>query len=323
MAAVWWLGLFLQGLVAPPAAAQHGIEIVGVRALGMGGAFVGVADDASAVYWNPAGLPVGAAAGATIGWDWFQVGNRSSPPAPGAWRQAGRLTSVGGWPLGLSQARFQTTRLSTGLDGQLVGDTLATAQWGVTLVQSLTEGFVVGTTLKYVRGRFTSAGVAGATLEDVLDTAEDLASDSEGRFDLDLAFMADMRRVRIGVVLKNLKEPTFADAAGTAITQERRARFGVAILPADGVTLAMDLDLDTVDLRDGLRRNLAVGGESRLGSRVAVRAGVRWSVEGARRLVSTAGGSIALRTGLWVDGYYAHGAADAARGFGVALRAAY
>ncbi|MCC6442883.1 MAG: hypothetical protein IT210_05425 [Armatimonadetes bacterium] len=29
---------------------------VGVRALGMGGAFVSVADDASAVYWNPAGL---------------------------------------------------------------------------------------------------------------------------------------------------------------------------------------------------------------------------------------------------------------------------
>ena len=29
---------------------------VGTRALGMGGAFVGVADDATAVYWNPAGL---------------------------------------------------------------------------------------------------------------------------------------------------------------------------------------------------------------------------------------------------------------------------
>jgi hypothetical protein len=30
---------------------------VGARALGMGGAYVGVADDSTAVYWNPAGLP--------------------------------------------------------------------------------------------------------------------------------------------------------------------------------------------------------------------------------------------------------------------------
>ena len=32
---------------------SHG---VGARALGMGGAFVAVADDATATYWNPAGL---------------------------------------------------------------------------------------------------------------------------------------------------------------------------------------------------------------------------------------------------------------------------
>src|SRR5688500_11985418 len=32
----------------------------GTRAAGMAGAFVGVADDASAVYWNPAGLATGA-----------------------------------------------------------------------------------------------------------------------------------------------------------------------------------------------------------------------------------------------------------------------
>ena len=41
-----------------PAAAQQ-FEIVGTRAAGMGGAFVAVADDSSATYWNPAGLALG------------------------------------------------------------------------------------------------------------------------------------------------------------------------------------------------------------------------------------------------------------------------
>ena len=35
-------------------------ELVGTRAQGMGGAFVAVADDATATWWNPAGLATGA-----------------------------------------------------------------------------------------------------------------------------------------------------------------------------------------------------------------------------------------------------------------------
>ena len=57
-------GFFVFGIFAPAASAgesggqpgqflQYG---VGARALGMGGAFYAVADDASAAYWNPAGL---------------------------------------------------------------------------------------------------------------------------------------------------------------------------------------------------------------------------------------------------------------------------
>src|SRR5262245_66325494 len=36
-----------------------GVEALGVRAQGMAGAFVAVADDATAIYWNPAGLATG------------------------------------------------------------------------------------------------------------------------------------------------------------------------------------------------------------------------------------------------------------------------
>jgi hypothetical protein len=310
-------------LLPSPVFAQHAFEIVGTRALGMGGAFVGVADDASAIYWNPAGLLNGPAAGAQIGWEWFQVGNRDLPPFSGPRSHSARLNSLGTWPLGLSYARFQTSTLQEGPDGQIVADTLVTSQWGVTVLQTLVPGLVVGSTLKYLRGRYSSAPVDAATVDEALDLAADLEGDTDGAFDADLGFMADFYRVRLGVVLKNLRSPTFADVAGNAITLERHARFGLAVLPADGVTLAMDLDLDTVDLRDGLRRNLAFGGETRLASRLFARAGVRWSIEGARRLVTTVGGSVAVRTSLWIDGYFAHGADEATRGFGVAFRAAY
>ncbi|MDY6915818.1 MAG: hypothetical protein SVM86_05855 [Candidatus Cloacimonadota bacterium] len=32
------------------------LNSIGTKALGMGGAFVGLADDGTAIYWNPAGL---------------------------------------------------------------------------------------------------------------------------------------------------------------------------------------------------------------------------------------------------------------------------
>ena len=51
---------FLLALVAPANGAKYSGEFlslgVGARALGLGGAFVGVADDATACFWNPAGL---------------------------------------------------------------------------------------------------------------------------------------------------------------------------------------------------------------------------------------------------------------------------
>ena len=52
------LALFL--LAAPAGATKYAGEFlkiqIGARALGMGGAFVGVSDDATAPYWNPAGM---------------------------------------------------------------------------------------------------------------------------------------------------------------------------------------------------------------------------------------------------------------------------
>ena len=60
---------------------------VGARALGMGGAFAGLADDASAAYWNPAGLAYlktnqfmpthSEEFGGILGYDFYEIGRAS------------------------------------------------------------------------------------------------------------------------------------------------------------------------------------------------------------------------------------------------------
>ena len=80
--------------------------------------------------------------------------------------------------------------------------------------------------------------------------------------------MAGSPSMRLGLALKNLRSPSFRATTGSVFVLPRQARIGVAVLPADGVTLAMDLDLNTVDLMGDLRRMLAVGGETSVGSRV-------------------------------------------------------
>jgi hypothetical protein len=307
-------------LLAAPADAQQIFESVGARALGMGGAFVAVADDPSAVWWNPAGLVTGQPFGATIEWDRFQLGNRDDPPRPGVLQRSTRFGSLGTWPLGLSYGRTRTTVVTDDASGGLGVESLQTSYYGVTVLQTLLEGLVAGTTLKYLRGTAVSGPIEGETVKEVLDRGADLEGDARGTFDLDLGFMFDMRVIRVGWTIRNVREPEFRSAAGVVMKVERLSRLGLSVLPSDGLTLAMDVDLDTADLPEGLRRMIALGGESRLGQRAAVRAGVRWSLEGPRTPVTTAGASVAV-SGMWLDGFYSYGRTGEDRGFGIALRA--
>lgn len=52
--------LFALSMASPASATKYAAEFlkiqVGARAMGMGGAFVAVADDATSIYWNPAGM---------------------------------------------------------------------------------------------------------------------------------------------------------------------------------------------------------------------------------------------------------------------------
>src|SRR5690242_11957337 len=87
-------------------------ERLGTRAQGMAGAFVGVADDASAVYWNPAGLARGAYFSLVI-----DGNNADSAPATqsNAIRTSGWLVALTTPALGISYYRLNTSAATPSL----------------------------------------------------------------------------------------------------------------------------------------------------------------------------------------------------------------
>src|SRR3954452_24896153 len=72
----------------PTAASAQRFDDVGVRAQGMSGAFVAVADDATASWWNPAGLATGSYLSAVI-----ERGRLTKPVNPTPEVPAERTTS--------------------------------------------------------------------------------------------------------------------------------------------------------------------------------------------------------------------------------------
>jgi hypothetical protein len=305
-------------LVAAPALAQP-FEVVGSRALGMAGAFVAVADDATGVYWNPAGLASGQPAGAIVEWHRFRSGDPDAIPVSGPWKRTAGLMSLGTWPIGVSIARIEEVRL---IDGN-TAERFSTRQYGLSLLQTLTEGVVIGATLKYVRGDVSQAPITGETVGEALDEGFDFAGDSQGAFDLDLSAMYDAHVFRLGVTMRNARSPTFTGAGDVRRELTRHTRVGLAVLPTDGLTLAIDVDLDTADRPTGEQRMLAAGAEYQVSKRIVVRGGARRNLEGTRQTVGAAGASLVLRPGTWLDGHLTFGRSTAERAFGLALRAGW
>lgn len=301
-----------------PALAQP-FESVGSRALGMGGAFVAVADDASGGFWNAAGMASGQPAGATIEWVRFQSGDRDAAPGRGPWERSTRFSSLGTWPMGLNYTRVDEVSL---VAADRV-ERFTTQHYGLSILQTITEGVVIGSTLKYVRGHVASRVMDMTTVGQGLEAGRDLDGEGSGAFDLDLSAMYDARIFRIGATVKNLRSPDFDGPDGLVRELERRSRIGLAILPRAGLTLAIDLDLDTADLPTGPQRVLAAGAEHQFSTRVVLRAGARRNLEGTRATVGAAGASIAIRPGTWLDAHATMGRSAGERGFGIGLRAGW
>jgi hypothetical protein len=321
----------LLGAALPGVAAAQQFETLGARALGMGGAFVAVADDATAIYWNPAGLATGAFVSLLVDRQTAEVRPADGTAASGrsATMAALSLPQIG---VSYQRLRHATAVLSSdetaagqhgGLDAvRLVS--LISHETGLTLLQSLADGIVVATTLKVVRGIAAEApGAPGQTPADLLDEAVALVGRASTAVDLDVGLMAGGPRARAGLVIRNVRQPEFALPAAGALRLERQIRAGVAWLPHRRLTLAADLDLATVETPHGPRRNVAAGAEAPAGRNVVVRGGLRLSTTGDRRPAAAAGLSIAARPGIWIDGQLTRGQADADSGWGLAARVGF
>jgi hypothetical protein len=310
----------------------------------MGGAFVGVADDGTAIYWNPAGLAAGsyfslvvdggvseaAPDGSSMGAheSSFLIG--LSTPALGLGYYRLRAASAAP-PLTLLPIDEAVTNRNLSLVAPVRVHSLVTHHAGITLVQSITQAVAIGTTLKLVRGIAASSSVAATTAKEALesDAAEVLGKPSN-RFDLDVGLMASGGPLKVGLTLRNLREPSFETADRTTrLTLERQARAGLSYAVTPRWVAAADFDLLRSNDGFGERRDIALGVEGRLATRAFVRSGVSFNtldnpaLEDARGLAYSLGGSYAAKASVFIDGHVTAGEERTGVHWGIAARFVY
>jgi hypothetical protein len=299
---------------------------------------VAVADDASAVAWNPAGLVVGPFFNVSLGIGRSTKTTADEPRFPAVGGRRGHLLLVLGVPpLGLSYQRetFEAvvTRSPAAVetpgrqDEQVFVRSVTTNALGATVLQSLGDYITVGGTLKVVRGGAAAGTGTIPSWDEGFEAAGRLGQPSRTALDADIGAIVAAGRYRAGLVVRNAGAPTLTRDGDEVVRLRRHGRVGVAWgdrWPGQARTIAaVDVDLTRVTDVSGDRRDVAVGGErwARNG-RLGLRAGVRASTVGAARPVVSGGMSFAVRSGTYVDGHLGRGH-EGLTAWGLAIRVSY
>jgi hypothetical protein len=253
----------------------------------MGGAFVAVADDASAMYWNPAGL----ATGSTFD---VQVDAGKS-----------RKAFIGAALPVLAFAYYRVrSAVSTSADRKNDGSgevrvwTQDTQNAGVSLVQTIAKTWVIASSLRAVSGGGRTA------------------------FDLDLGTMASMGNVRVGLTTRNLRE-----GLDTQRQIRLGAAFVPRSLPTGVLgpfSVSFDADLTTTATVDGDERQMAAGVErwwaqGLLGTRV----GLHWNTISAGEAALAGGLTVKLPHSLFAEGHVTKGQKTRDSDWGLGLRVTF
>jgi hypothetical protein len=329
--------LSLLMIASPLAASAQNSETIGVRAQGMAGAFTAIADDASATWWNPAGLAAGpffnlvletssqhqpADETAVPAWSGTSRGFAMTYPALGLSYYRLRGSEIRAWPAA-STAPGAGGRQDTGAENVRLRSQILN-QFGLTVGQSLGAHLVVASTLKLLRAGaavdIQDRGAAG------LATAESLSLDSDTRTGLDVGALAKFGGMTLGVMVRNATEPTFGEG-DSGLTLARHVRAGIGGRSAGGrgrVTVGADVDITDVVGVFGEERRFSAGAEFWTRSQaLGVRGGVSGNTLGSVKLTPSGGVSLAFRQGMYVDAYVTVGADEIRRGWGSGLRVTF
>jgi hypothetical protein len=293
-----WPGVVAMALVVLTPAVGHAqiYESVGIRAQGMSGAFVAVADDATATWWNPAGLAAGGYINAVL--EFNRIEDSSHSRATGF---ALTVPSLGlsYYRLSLRGMRTIHTTVSSSGDRQDEG---VVNQFGVTVGQSLGNHLVIASTAKLVHGLDTTKG------------------------DIDAGVMVVYGRFRAGGAAKNLRNAQLGE--DVLFSPGRQVRAGVSFKAGSAssadLTLALDGDLTTTPTVVGDVRHLTTGIEAWLFKKtVGLRGGTGFNTVGDPRWSSSAGVSAAFRSGMYADVQLTRGDDVTRNGWGFDLRVTF
>ena len=289
--------LFFSFVSLSATASAQTTDVIGVRANGMAGAFTAVADDATAGWWNPAGLAGGALFNGLVE---YGRPEKAQPESVRGFAAAYPALGLTYYRLPLSQIRVST---STGAPPIGRQEESVLSLYGATVGQSLGDHFVLATTLKLLHADTTTLG-------------------------LDVGAMASFGPARFGVTIRDLTEPGFG-SGDRAFTLDRHVRAGAALSSGRrGVvgtaTVAVDADVTTIRSVDGDERVIAVGAEAWTPKRTfGIRGGLSKNTVGREARTQSAGLSVMVRSGTYLDSYLSGGNDEARRGWGFALRVTF
>ncbi len=290
---------------------------LGARATGLGGAFTAVANDATAFYWNPAGVAqgpfvrVGLFGGSSFR-DRGQLVDHlvSGRPGEGSSLDGGRAVGVaaGFTVFGVAVTRFRHT-------SSVLDDTVVSHQgleiWDVaaSFAQSLPlDDLVIGFNLRFLRGTAHAGQEPTGTIpaselnvSDLMKRAVGFEGKTESEPGVDLGVQYRPREwIHLGLSARNLNRPTFHTESGDPISLEPHARLGVAFNLPRSVLLAADVDLSRREggIEQADWRELAAGVEkSWRKGKLTLRGGLRTElIEGSFDRPGFSGG-FALKLG--------------------------